>query len=74
MTLVFTGYNFVGSVAQATSMPVTVDTSPPCINRLWIGEVLDHSLTSLSDVRVNWDPILDSESSLVSIEWAIGEQ
>ena len=72
-TFVFTAYDFVGSVAQATSMPVIVDTSPPIIDRLWIGEMFDHSLTSLNNVHLSWDPIVDPESGLVSLEWAIGK-
>lgn len=65
-------YNFVGSMAQATSIMVTVDTSPPIIGEVWIGKRLDHSLTSRYNVTVNWDPVLDPGSGLASIEWAIG--
>lgn len=53
-------------------MPVTVDTSPPIINRVWIGEQSDYSVTSLYNLTVDWDPIVDPESGLASIEWAIG--
>jgi len=72
-TFVSTAYDFVGSMSQATSMPVVVDTSPPIIDRLWIGETFDHSLTSLYNVQLSWDPVVDPESGLVSLEWAIGK-
>jgi len=72
-THVFAAYDFVGSMTQATSMPVIVDTSPPFIDRLWIGEIINHSLTSLYNVCVSWDPIVDPESGLMSLEWAIGK-
>lgn len=64
--------NFVGSMVQVTSMSVTVDTSPPIVSGVWIGEQLDHSLTSYHDVNISWDPIIDPESGLASIEWAMG--
>jgi len=70
--ILIAAYNFVGSMAQATSMAVTVDTSPPIISRVWIGKQLDHSLTSQYNVTISWDPVLDPESGLASIEWAIG--
>ena len=66
-------YNFVGSIAQATSMAVTVDTSPPIISGVWIGKQLDNSLTSRYNVIISWYPVLDPESGLDSMEWAVGE-
>ena len=65
-------YNFVGSMAQATSMAVTVDTSPPIISGVWIGKQLDYSVTSCYNIIISWDPVLDPESGLASMEWAIG--
>ena len=53
-------------------MPVTVDTSPPIVSGVWIGEQTDHSVTSLYNLTINWDPIVDPESGLANIEWAIG--
>lgn len=53
-------------------MAVTVDTSPPIVSGVWIGEQADHSVTSLYNITVNWDPIVDPESGLASIEWAMG--
>ena len=65
-------YNFVASMAQATSMAVTMDTSPPIVNGVWIGKQIDHSVTSRYNVTISWDPVLDPESGLASIEWALG--
>ena len=66
-------YNFVGSMAQATSMAVTVDTSPPIISEVWIGKQLSHSVTSRYNNVVSWNPVLDPESGLSSMEWAVGK-
>ena len=66
-------YNFVGSMAQAISMAVTMDTSPPIISRVWIGTQLAHSVTSRYDVIISWDPVFDPETGLASIEWALGK-
>lgn len=61
-------------MTQATSMAVTVDTTPPIIGRVWIGAQVDHSLTSQYNISVSWDPVLDPESGLASIEWALGRE
>ena len=72
-SLFVAAYNFVGSVVQATSMAVTVDTSPPIIGRVWIGKQLDYSVTSRYNITINWDPVIDADSGLARVEWAIGE-
>lgn len=66
-------YNFVGLMTQATSMAVTVDTSPPIISGVWIGKQLDYSVTSRYNIIISWHPVSDPESGLASVEWAIGK-
>ncbi len=62
------GIDLANHITDASSQPVTVDTSPP-----QIGDLLIQGLSSYSDgLELEWEYPCDPESGVVTLEWGIG--
>ena len=61
-------WDFTGQSSYAVSLGVTIDTTPPILNRVWV-EMSDLQSSSL---EMKWDPLEELESEIVSMEWGLG--
>ena len=49
-----------------------MDSSPPSISRLWLNTPTSYAATMLSQLQPHWDLVLDEESGVTDLYWALG--
>lgn len=60
--------DFTGQTSYAVSCGVTIDTTEPIVG--WVG--LQGVTQFQNGLELEWDPIVDEESDIVSVEWGLG--
>ena len=62
------GVEFTGQSSYSVSHPVTIDTSAPLVNQIWISNTTNYS----NGLELEWDPVEDLQSDIVGMEWSLG--
>ena len=63
-------YDFTGQWSDAVSSGVTVDTTPPTIDQIWLEGTTQYT----DSLRSFWEPVEECESEISTLEWGLGSR